>query len=107
MMHDEQEPVVLPYYIHEGEMARMERANKRWFVAFLVTLILLCATNAGWIIYEHQFETYTVEQQVDTGTGSAFVAGVGDVRYGESNAEGNSPGQEDQQPESDEAVPEV
>ena len=37
----ENEPVMIPYFVHEGEMARMERANKRWFVAFLVVLVML------------------------------------------------------------------
>lgn len=83
---DEQQ-VMIPYYAHEGEMSRMERINKRWFVAFLIVLVMLFATNAGWIIYEHQFETYDIQQAVETGQGDAAVAGIGDAINGQNNAE--------------------
>ena len=86
----------IPYFIHEGEMARMERVNKRWFVAFLIVLIMLFATNAGWILYESQFDQYYVSQEVDTGRGDAFVAGIGDVSYGESEADSTGAGAENQ-----------
>ena len=103
----EKQAASLPYYVHEGEMARLERANKRWFIAFLVVLVMLFATNAGWIVYDHQFETYNVQQDVDTGAGAAVVAGIGDVTYGQSETNNPSSGAQDQQPEPDEAVPEV
>ena len=38
-------------------MARMERANKRSFIIIIILIIALIATNAGWVIYESQFET--------------------------------------------------
>ena len=108
----EQQEASLPYYVHEGEMARLERANKRWFIAFIIVLAMLFVTNAGWIVYESQFETYNYEQEtrsdksyavalMNTGEGSLTYNGNG------SEAEANGEGQEDQQPEPDEAVPEM
>lgn len=87
-----EELVNIPYFVHEGEMTRLERANKRWFIAFMVVLAMLFLTNAGWIVYESQFETYSVEQEVDSGIGSAYVTGVGDVNYGESKTAGEGAG---------------
>ena len=104
-LNDDQKTASLPYYVHEGEMTRMERINKRWFISFLVVLVMLFVTNAGWIIYESQFETYQVEQDVDTGIGSAYVAGVGDVNYGQDQTSGAGTGAEEQQPESAENLP--
>lgn len=101
-LSDDQKTVSIPYYVHEGEMYRVERLNKRWFIAFLVVLVMLFVTNAGWIIYDHQFETYQIQQDVDTGTGEAVVAGVGDVSYGQSQADNTGAGAENQQPEPDE-----
>lgn len=72
----------IPYIVHEGEMARMERANKRWFTAWLITFLLLVGCVAGFIWYESQFEETSVTQDVDTGEGAAYVTGIGDV-YGE------------------------
>lgn len=68
--------------VHDADMARMERANKRLWIVVLVLLILLTATNAAWLWYESQFEEVTVTQEVETGEGSALVSGTGDV-YGE------------------------
>lgn len=93
---DEQQAMI-PYYAHEGEMSRMERVNKRWFVAFLIVLVMLFATNAGWIIYEHQFETYEIQQTVETGQGDAAVAGIGDASNGQSNSTHQGQGAEEQQ----------
>lgn len=71
---------------HEKEMTRMETANKRWFILCLVLILLLVGTNAGWMIYESQFQDVSMTQEVDTGEGNAtvFGVGIGDVNYGES-----------------------
>ena len=83
----EKEVASIPFFVHEATVERLERINKRWFIMALVVFILFVLTNAGWIAYENQFATYEVEQTVDTGDGAAFVAGVGDVAYGESASE--------------------
>ena len=82
---------MIPYFAHEGEMVRMERANKRLWVLLIILVVALIGTNAGWLIYESQFsqEVTTVEQEVDTGHGMAIVSGTGDAIYGENQAESN------------------
>ena len=64
-----EEQAMIPYYAHEGEMSRMERANKRLWIIIIILIVALLGTNAGWIIYESQFQDIvtTVEQEVDTG----------------------------------------
>lgn len=42
----------VPFIVHEADMARIERTNKRVWIALIFTLALLVATNAGWIWYE-------------------------------------------------------
>lgn len=76
---------------HEGDMARMERANKRLWVVIIILIVALIGSNAGWIIYESQFEDVTVEQEVDTGMGDAYVHGVEDIYNGENQTESESP----------------
>lgn len=85
---DKQESAMIPYYAHEGEMNRAERANKRLWIIIIILIVALIGTNAGWIIYESQFSEVvtTVEQQVDTGEGTAVVSGTGDAIYGENSA---------------------
>ena len=90
-LNKEQQAVQIPYYLHEGEMYRLERVNRRWFVAFLIVLTMLFATNGAWIYYEMQFDTYTIEQDVDSGEAPAVVSGIGDAIYGQGQAESNGP----------------
>lgn len=78
---------MIPYYAHEGEMARAERMNKRLWIVILVLILCLVGTNAGWIIYESQFADEVITQEVDTGEGTAVVSGTGDAIYGESKAD--------------------
>ena len=83
---------MIPYFSHEGDMARMERANKRLWIVILVLIVALIGSNGAWIWYEAQFqvvEESKVEQEVDTGDGDTIVNGIGDINYGTSETDGN------------------
>lgn len=82
--------VMIPYFAHEGEMARMERANKRLWIVILVLIVCLIGSNVAWLYYENQFADEVVTQEVDTGEGVAVVSGIGDAVYGESKADGQA-----------------
>lgn len=41
----------ISYFSHEGDMARMERTQKRLWIACLVALGILVASNAAWVVY--------------------------------------------------------
>lgn len=45
----------IPYFVHEGIMARMERTIKRLWVLCIILIVLLTLTNGAWIYYESQF----------------------------------------------------
>ena len=87
----------VPYIVHEGDMARMERANKRLWIV-IITLIVLCVgSNIAWICYESQFEevstttsevTQEVEQENEGGGDNNFVGG--DYINGETKSKDNS-----------------
>lgn len=101
----EQEAVTIPFFVHEAAVSRLERIIKRIVILAIIIFVAFVGTNAGWIIYNSQFETYTVEQEVDTGNGAAYVAGVGDVNYGEGLSENNGSGEENQLEKPDENMP--
>lgn len=68
----------VPYFVHEGMLARMERANKRLWVILIIVIVLFVGTNAGWIYYENHFEdvvTTEIEQQTGEGSGSNYIVG--------------------------------
>lgn len=81
-----EQPTSIPFFVHEGEINRLERVNRRLFVLLLIVFFAFVATNLGWIIYESQFEDVVVTQDVDTGDGAAVLSGTGDVYYGENKA---------------------
>ncbi len=81
MIRDEE---TITWAQHEKEMTRMETANKRWFICFLVVLFMLFGTNVGWVIYESQFQDVTVTQE----SGSApnnFIGNDGDIYNGQTD----------------------
>lgn len=77
-------PPNVPYVVHEGVMSRLERVIKRLWIALIVTIVLLVATNAMWIAYGSKYECFETTQEVtqDTGEGSnCFIGGdcIGDA----------------------------
>lgn len=81
----------VPYIAHESAMARQERTIKRLWIALMVSIVLWAITVAGIVYYQSQFSDETAWQEVDTGEGDAYVAGIGDVNYGEDQAESDAP----------------
>lgn len=82
----------VPYIVHEGDMTRLERTNRRLWILSIMLVLLLVGSNAGWIWYENQFQevetvtTQEVDQDVDTGNGDATVIGIGGI-YGAGETE--------------------
>ena len=76
----------IPYIAFESSQARMERTNKRLWIAILVLIITLVGTNAGWLYYKSQFEystTTTVTQEATSdGSSDITLRGIGDNIYG-------------------------
>ena len=79
----------VPFVVHENLRAQMSAANARLIRVIVLLIVLLVGSNFAWLWYESQFESMTIEQEVDTGEGDAFVVGNGDLNYGESKAEDN------------------
>lgn len=81
---------MIPYTIHESDMARMERQLKRLWIVLIMTIVFLVGSNAAWIYYESQFVdevTETIETSADGGGNAYGTIVSGDnseVNYGES-----------------------
>lgn len=77
-----EETAMIPFFVHESAVNRLERMNRRLLILLLVIFIAFVGTNAYWIWFENQFEDTVVTQDVDTGEGTAVLSGTGDVFYG-------------------------
>lgn len=42
----------VPYFIHEGVVARMSECNKRLLIALVIAVIAMLLNNLVWIVYE-------------------------------------------------------
>lgn len=79
----------VPLVVLENTRAQMDEHAKRLVRVIVLLVALLFASNGAWLWYESQFESVTVEQEVDTDDGDAFVVGNGDLNYGKGEAESN------------------
>ena len=64
MTPDNMTPEHIPYYIHEGMMARQERTIRRLWILCIIIFLAFVGSNAAWMYYESQFEEQVITQEV-------------------------------------------
>jgi hypothetical protein len=73
----------VPYLMHEADMARMERVNKRLWILLIILASFLVGTNAAWIVYEAQYQAVEVSQEVEQDAdGNGTNSFIGGDSYG-------------------------
>lgn len=71
----------IPYYAHEGAMARMERQLKRLWIALVTAIIALAVCNIAWIWYINQYDFESIEYTQD-GRGVNIIGDDNEVSHG-------------------------
>lgn len=78
-------PESVPYIVHESTMARSERQIKRMWIALIVAISLLFASNAIWLYawcqYDYSSETEEYIYQQD-GEGTNIIGDSNEVNNG-------------------------
>jgi len=69
----------IPYIAYEGAMARFERINRRLWITIMMLAGLLVVSNLAWILYEAQYESYTITQEAENESGDIVLNGTGEV----------------------------
>lgn len=64
-----EEQKMIPYFVHESEVARQERHIKRMWILCIIMFAALIATNAGWIWYESQWIDQEITQEISQDSG--------------------------------------
>ena len=80
-------PESVPYIVHESSMARMERQIKRLWIALIVCIAMIFASNAAWLYALCQYD-YSSEEivTVDGKDGIAnYIGNDGDIVNGENH----------------------
>ena len=85
-------PESVPYIVHESSMARMERQVKRGWIALIVAVCLLFASNAVWLYawfqYDYSSEEIIVEQDAQDGGNANYIGNDGDIVNGLPESDG-------------------
>lgn len=86
----------VPYIVHEGMMARLERVIKRLWITIIVLIALFVGTNAGWLYYESLWsdEITTITQENADGYNN-YIGNDGDINNGEANNNDSETNQKD------------
>ena len=86
----EEQYTSIPYFAHEGMMARNERTIKKLVISLIVALVLIFASNAMWLYAWVQYdytdgETTTESVDVDGGLNGVanYIGNDGDITNGE------------------------
>ena len=79
----------IPFAAHESAMARAERHIKSLVWVIVLLIVLLVGTNAGWLIYQSQFETVeetttTITQDNSDGYNN-YIGNDGDIVNGKAD----------------------
>lgn len=90
--------VVIPYVVHEAEMARAERNAFRLWVVIIVCIALLFVSNAFWLwawtSYDYISEETVIEQDAGNGGNANYIGNNGDITNGiskDNNPQTNTP----------------
>lgn len=89
------QPISVPYVVHESSMARAERQAKRLIAIIILLIVLLVGSNIGWLVYESQFETVETSSEevvVDAGSNGVanYIGNDGDIYNGENHSKENN-----------------
>ena len=90
-MNENEDMQMIPYYVHESDMARMERQIKRLWIALIMTIVFLVGSNAAWIWYESQFVDEVWSSEATTDGGGTAVANMDGEVYYYGESESNPP----------------
>ena len=54
----------VPYIVHEGEVARLERTIKRLVIVVIISIALIFASNAIWLYAWNQYDYESSDTQI-------------------------------------------
>ena len=78
----DEEKNAVPYIVHEGVLARMERQLRRQFITIIILIVALILSNSVWLYSFMQYD-YSSEMIMASQDGRGInIVGGGDVQFG-------------------------
>lgn len=91
MTNNEHDAPNVPYIVHEGTVARLERIIKRLIIAIVVLCLIILTCNSTWLYAWCQYDYYGEETETVTIDGKEGVANYigndGDINNGKDYSE--------------------
>lgn len=84
------QPISVPYIVHESSMVRAERQAKRLIAIIILLIVLLVGSNIGWLVYENSFEDIVITQEVEQEADNGENHFIGGDYIGETKSKNNS-----------------
>ena len=83
-----EKPAQIPYIVYESERARSDRLFKRMWIALIVAVALLFASNAVWLWAWTSYDYYSEYVTVDStdGGNANYIGQDGDIYNGYDNS---------------------
>lgn len=75
-------PETIPYMAHEFAMVRMERQVKRGWIALIVAICLLFASNIAWLYDWCQYDYESYEITADGDSNANYIGQDGNIYNG-------------------------
>ena len=72
-------PAKIPFIVYEATIARMERHIKRLWIALIVAIVMIFASNAIWLAYINQYDFESYEISTDGGGNANYIGNDGDI----------------------------
>lgn len=79
---DAKTPETIPYMAHEFAMVRMERQVKRGWIALIVAICLLFASNIAWLYAWCQYDYESYEITADGDSNANYIGQDGNIYNG-------------------------
>lgn len=81
----ESQHVNVPYVVHESTVARQERQIKRMWIALIVAVALIFASNAIWLYAWMQYDYESYEITADGDSNANYIGQDGNIYNGSVN----------------------
>lgn len=75
-------PTKIPFIVYEATMARMERHIKRLWIALIIAITLIFASNAVWLLFINQYNFESYDLSTEGGGNANYIGNDGEIYNG-------------------------
>lgn len=75
-------PTKIPFIVYEATIARMERHIKRLWIALIIAICLIFASNAVWLSFISQYNFESYDLSTEGGGNANYIGNDGEIYNG-------------------------